>query len=93
LRAAGYVTASVVASPFAGRLTGLQRGFDYMSEWAVVQQRQTDAEGRDRFGGTRDSMADVATILTVLSTWLNQRHFDAPFAEMPANSILGVPLA
>jgi len=46
LRAAGYVTASVVASPFAGRLTGLQRGFDYMSEWAVVQQRPTDAEGR-----------------------------------------------
>ena len=33
LRGAGYVTAGIVANPFAGRLSGLQKGFDYLSEW------------------------------------------------------------
>ena len=47
LRAAGYVTAGIVANPFAGRLSGLQRGFDYLSEWAVIQRLP------ERRGGSR----------------------------------------
>ena len=69
LRAAGYVTASVVSNPFAGRLTGLQRGFDYMSEWAVVQRRRTDAE---------DRATDSAALNKVVFPWLEQ-HRDEPF--------------
>jgi hypothetical protein len=69
LRSAGYVTASVVANPFAGRLTGLQRGFDYMSEWAVVQRRRTDAE---------DRATDSAALNKVVFPWLEQ-HRDEPF--------------
>lgn len=69
LRGAGYVTASVVANPFAGRLTGLQRGFDYMSEWPVVQRRRTDAE---------DRATDSAALNKVVFPWLEQ-HRDEPF--------------
>jgi len=69
LRGAGYITASVVANPFAGRLSGLQRGFDYMSEWAVVQRLRTDAE---------DRATDSAALNKVLFPWLEQ-HRDEPF--------------
>ncbi|MBZ5593136.1 MAG: sulfatase-like hydrolase/transferase [Acidobacteriia bacterium] len=69
LRAAGYVTASVVANPFAGHITGLQRGFDYVAEWAVVQRYRSDAEDR----GT-----DSAAVNKILFPWL-ERHRDEPF--------------
>src|SRR5579863_4607800 len=42
LRAAGYVTASIVANPFAGRLSGLDRGFDYLDEWGAVQRYRSE---------------------------------------------------
>jgi arylsulfatase A-like enzyme len=69
LRAAGYVTASVIANPFAGQISGLQRGFDYLAEWAMVQRYRKDAEDR----GT-----DSAALNKILFPWLEQ-HRDEPF--------------
>jgi arylsulfatase A-like enzyme len=69
LRTAGYVTAGVVANPFAGLLSGLQRGFDYMSEWTVVQRHRTEAEDRS---------TDSAAVNKILFPWL-ERHRDEPF--------------
>ena len=69
LRAAGYVTASIVANPFAGRLTGLDRGFDYLDEWSVVQRHRTDAHDR----GT-----DSEAVNKIAFPWLEQ-HKDEPF--------------
>ena len=36
LRNSGYTTASIVSTPFVGRATGLDRGFDYLLEYPVV---------------------------------------------------------
>ena len=69
LRAAGYVTASVVANPFAGRTTGLQRGFDYMLEYPAVLRNRSETTDR----GT-DSMA----VNKVVMPWL-QEHREEPF--------------
>ena len=69
LRAAGYVTASVVANPFAGRLSGLDRGFDYLEEWAVMQRYRVDAHDR----GT-----DSEAVNKVVFPWL-EAHHDEPF--------------
>ncbi len=69
LRAAGYVTASVTASPWAGKITGLQRGFDYVMEFPVVQRYRTDAADR----GT-----DSAAVNKAVFPWL-QQHRDEPF--------------
>ncbi len=69
LRAAGYVTASIVANPFAGRTTGLQRGFDYMLEYPAVLRNRTEAADR----GT-DSMA----VNKLVMPWL-QEHREEPF--------------
>ena len=68
LRAAGYVTASIVANPFAGRASGLDRGFDYAMEYPVVQRQRTDAVDR----GT-----DSAAINRAILPWLD-RHRDEP---------------
>jgi len=68
LRAAGYVTASIVANPFAGRASGLERGFDYVMEYPVVQRQRTDAVDR----GT-----DSAAINRAILPWL-ERHRDEP---------------
>ncbi len=68
LRDAGYVTASIVASPYAGRATGLERGFDHLLEFPVVTrehqpaERQTDSEALNR----------------VVFPWL-ERHRAEPF--------------
>jgi arylsulfatase A-like enzyme len=59
----------VVANPFAGRLSGLQRGFDYMSEWPVVQRHRTEAE---------DRATDSGALNKVVIPWLEQ-HYDEPF--------------
>lgn len=55
LRKAGYVTASIVSTPFVGRATGLERGFDYLLEYPVVlrehnqqTERDTDSEALNR---------------------------------------------
>jgi arylsulfatase A-like enzyme len=69
LRAAGYITASVIANPFAGRITGLDRGFDYLEEWAAVQRYRTDAHDR----GT-----DSEAVNKIVFPWLEQ-HRDEPF--------------
>ena len=68
LRAAGYVTASIVANPFAGRASGLERGFDYVMEYPVVQRQRTDSVDR----GT-----DSAAINRAVMPWL-ERHRDEP---------------
>ena len=61
LRAAGYVTASIVASPFVGRTTGLQRGFDYMLEYPTVLRRHSDQAGpRNRFRAFEPGNLSVA---------------------------------
>ena len=69
LRANGYVTASIVANPFAGRTTGLERGFDYMLEYPTVLRRRTEAADR----GT-----DSAALNKVVIPWLEQ-HRGEPF--------------
>ncbi len=68
LRAAGYTTASIVANPFAGRASGLERGFDYVMEYPVVQRHRTDAVDR----GT-----DSAAINRAIMPWL-ERHRGEP---------------
>ncbi len=69
LRNAGYVTANIAASPWAGKITGLERGFDYVMEFPVVQRRRTDAVDR----GT-----DSAAVNKVVFPWL-EAHRDEPF--------------
>lgn len=69
LRAAGYVTASIVANPLAGRLSGLQRGFDYLSEWQAVGRFINEKE---------DRATDSAALNKLVFPWLEQ-HRDEPF--------------
>src|SRR5580704_19733323 len=69
LRAAGYVTASMIANPLAGRLTGLQRGFDYLSEWQAVGRFVNEKE---------DRATDSAALNKIVFPWLEQ-HRDEPF--------------
>jgi arylsulfatase A-like enzyme len=68
LRKAGYFTASIVASPFVGRATGLDRGFDQLLESPVIQRRLTPADGA----------TDSAALNRVIFPWLAQ-HRGAPF--------------
>ncbi len=63
LRSAGYVTANITASPWSGRVTGLQRGFDYVMEFPVIQRHRTDAADR----GT-----DSAAVNKVVFPWLER---------------------
>ncbi len=69
LRASGYVTASIVSTPFVGRATGLEKGFDYLLEYPVVL-RQINAKA-DR---STDSMA----LDRVVFPWL-EKHSHEPF--------------
>ena len=69
LREAGYVTASIVASPFVGRSTGLERGFDYLMEFPVIR-RQRNAR--------TDGETDSGALNRVIFPWLD-RHHDEPF--------------
>ncbi len=69
LRAAGYVTASMVTNPFAGRVSGLDRGFDYVMEYPVIHRQRTEEADR----GT-----DSAALNRVLFPWL-ERHRHEPF--------------
>ena len=69
LRAAGYVTASMVTNPLVGRLSGLQRGFDYLSEWQVAARYLKEAE---------DRATDSAGLNKLLFAWLDE-HRDEPF--------------
>lgn len=69
LRAGGWVTASIVTNPFAGRASGLERGCDYLMEYPVVHRVRTEAADR----GT-----DSAALNRVLFPWL-ERHRAEPF--------------
>ena len=65
LRAAGYVTASMVTNPFAGRVSGLDRGFDYVMEYPVIHRQRTEEADR----GT-----DSAALNRVIFPWLERRR-------------------
>ncbi len=69
LRTAGYVTASVLANPLAGRISGLQRGFDYVSEWQAVKRYFSEPE---------DRATDSAAVNKIVFRWLEQ-HREEPF--------------
>jgi arylsulfatase A-like enzyme len=69
LRAAGYVTASIITNPFVGRASGLDRGFDYLMESPVVMRQHSE----EADGGT-----DSAAMNKVVMPWLEQ-HRDEPF--------------
>ena len=69
LRAAGYVTGSIVSSPFVGRATGLERGFDYLLEYPVVARQVNPLT---------DCATDSAALNRVVFPWLD-RHRDEPF--------------
>ncbi len=68
LRGAGYVTASIVANPFAGRMTGLDRGFDYMTEFPAVQ----------RHGAEAHRATDSTAVNALALPWIEEHH-DEPF--------------
>lgn len=68
LRAAGYVTASIVSNPLAGRASGLERGFDYVMEYPVVQRHRIEDVDR----GT-----DSGAINRAIMPWL-ETHRDEP---------------
>ncbi|HSB13977.1 MAG TPA: sulfatase [Bryobacteraceae bacterium] len=69
LRAAGYSTVGIVTNPYAGRASGLNRGYDYMMEYPVVHRLRTDEADR----GT-----DSAAVNKVAMPWFEQ-HRDEPF--------------
>jgi arylsulfatase A-like enzyme len=69
LRGAGYVTASIVASPYVGRATGLERGFDYLLESPVILRRHNQVKERD---------TDSEALNEVVFHWLDQHH-EEPF--------------
>lgn len=70
LRASGYVTAGMAANPFAGRVSGLDRGFDYQFEYPAIFRRRSETEDR----GT-DSAALNKAILPWLETHRDERFF------------------
>jgi arylsulfatase A-like enzyme len=69
LHSAGYVTASIVASPFVGRTTGLERGFSYLLEDPVIRREVNPAN---------DGATDSAALNRVIFRWLDQ-HSREPF--------------
>jgi arylsulfatase A-like enzyme len=69
MRRSGYVTASAVANPFAGRTTGLDRGFDTVLEFPAVLRHRTERVDR----GT-----DSAALHRAILPWL-EAHKDEPF--------------
>jgi len=68
LRENGWSTASVVANPFAGKATGLERGFDSLVEFPAIRRRQL-SEQRD---------TDSKAINAIALPWIEQ-HRDEPF--------------
>ncbi|MDQ2774046.1 MAG: sulfatase-like hydrolase/transferase [Acidobacteriota bacterium] len=70
VRNSGYVTASIVSTPFVGRDTGLDRGFDYMLEYPVVQRRKNPRT---------DRATDSAALNKVVFPWLDRHHDESFF--------------
>jgi choline-sulfatase len=87
LRTAGYVTASIVSTPFVGRATGLERGFDYLLEYPVVLREHNQQVERD---------TDSEALNRVVFPWLDAHRAEpfflyahatdphAPYAPPPA---------
>ncbi len=69
LRRTGYTTASIVSTPFVGKATGLDRGFDYLLEYPVVLREVNPKI---------DRATDSAALNRVVFPWLD-RHRDEPF--------------
>lgn len=69
LRSAGYLTASMVTNPFAGKASGLERGLDWMLEYPAVHRHRTEEADR----GT-----DSAALNKAAFPWLN-RNAGVPF--------------
>jgi len=69
LRTAGFVTAGMAANPFAGRVSGLDRGFDYMYEYPAIFRHRREEQDR----GT-----DSEALNRVAFPWL-ENHRDEPF--------------
>jgi len=69
LRSTGYVTAGIVASPYVGRATGLERGFDYLLESPIILRRHNETKERD---------TDSEALNEVVFHWLDQHH-EEPF--------------
>ncbi|MCU1258278.1 MAG: hypothetical protein JWO80_1163 [Bryobacterales bacterium] len=65
LRGAGYVTSSIVSTPFVGRATGLERGFDYLLEYPVVVREHNQPTERD---------TDSEALNRVVFPWLDRHH-------------------
>ncbi|MCP5117090.1 MAG: sulfatase, partial [bacterium] len=68
LRKEGYFTASVIANPFPGRNTGLERGVDHLLEYPVVHRSRREEE----------RATDSGALNRVVLPWL-KRHRDHPF--------------
>jgi len=69
LRSMGYVTTSIITNPFVGRVSGLDRGFDYLMESPVVMRKHDE-----QVEGSTDS----AAVNKVAMAWLEQ-HRHEPF--------------
>ncbi len=69
LRSTGYVTASIVSTPFVGRATGLDRGFDYLLEYPVVLREVNPLT---------DRATDSSALNKAVFPWLD-RHHREPF--------------
>ncbi len=68
LRKAGYVTASIIANPFSGRNSGLERGVDHLFEYPAVHRYRRRIEGA----------TDSAALNRVAFPWL-EKHKGEPF--------------
>jgi arylsulfatase A-like enzyme len=69
LRRAGYVTASFVTNPFAGKASGLERGFDFLTEYSFLNQVRSQQEDRG---------VHSAELHQAVAEWL-EHHRDEPF--------------
>ena len=68
LRGEGYLTASIVANPFPGRNTGLERGLDQLIEYPYLSRYRQES----------DRATDSGAVNQAAFPWL-ETHRDAPF--------------
>ena len=68
LRGEGYLTASIVANPFPGRNSGLERGVDQLIEYPYLS----------RYRKKSDGATDSGAVNQAAFPWL-ETHRDAPF--------------
>lgn len=68
MRSSGYVTASIVSTPFVGRATGLEKGFDYLLEYPIVVREHSQQAERD---------TDSEALNRVVFSWLDKHHSES----------------